>query len=58
MLIIDNHNKVNKDLMFRKNWNIVFKIVQAGAQRRGINSNITKAQAGINKSINNHPFCT
>ena len=24
-LIIDNHNKVNKDLMFRKNWNTVLK---------------------------------
>jgi hypothetical protein len=26
-LIIDNHNRVNKDLMFRKNWNIVIKFV-------------------------------
>ena len=25
-LIIDNHNRVNKDLMFRKGWNIVLKI--------------------------------
>ena len=25
-LIIDNHSKVNKDLMFRKNWNTVLKI--------------------------------
>jgi len=25
-LIIDNHNRVNKDLMFRKNWNTVLKI--------------------------------
>ena len=24
-LILDNHNKVNKDLMFRKNWNTVLK---------------------------------
>jgi hypothetical protein len=24
-LIIDNHNRVNKDLMFRKNWNTVLK---------------------------------
>ena len=24
-LIIDNHSRVNKDLMFRKNWNIVIK---------------------------------
>ena len=25
-LIIDNHNRVNKDIMFRKNWNTVLKI--------------------------------
>ena len=25
-LIIDNHNRVNKDFMFRKNWNTVLKI--------------------------------
>jgi len=25
-LIIDNHNRVNKDLMIRKNWNKVLKI--------------------------------
>ena len=25
-LILDNHNKVNKDLMFRRNWNTVLKI--------------------------------
>ena len=25
-LIIDNHNRVNEDLMFRKGWNIVLKI--------------------------------
>jgi hypothetical protein len=25
-LIIDNHNRVNKDLMYRKKWNIVLKI--------------------------------
>ena len=25
-LIIDNHNRVNKDFMFRKGWNIVLKI--------------------------------
>ena len=25
-LIIDNHSRVNKDLMFRRNWNIVLKI--------------------------------
>ena len=25
-LIIDHHNRVNKDLMFRKNWNTVLKI--------------------------------
>ena len=25
-LIIDNHNRVNKDLMIRKNWNTVLKI--------------------------------
>ena len=25
-LILDNHSKVNKDLMFRKNWNTVLKI--------------------------------
>ena len=25
-LIIDNHNRVNKDLMFRRNWNVVLKI--------------------------------
>ena len=25
-LIVDNHNRVNKDLMFRKNWNTVLKI--------------------------------
>ena len=25
-LIIDNHNRVNKDLRFRKNWNTVLKI--------------------------------
>jgi len=25
-LVIDNHSRVNKDLMFRKNWNTVLKI--------------------------------
>ncbi len=24
-LVIDNHSRVNKDLMFRKNWNTVLK---------------------------------
>ena len=27
-LIIDNHNRVNKDFMFRKNWNTVLKITK------------------------------